>query len=45
MKKQIGVAFCPTDEKRTIATFDKLSKVWTKTSMHKFGSPKGESYI
>jgi hypothetical protein len=34
MKKQIGVAFCPTDEKRTIATFDKLSKVWITTTFN-----------
>ena len=32
MNKQIGVAFCPTDEVRTIATFDRLSQVWTSTS-------------
>ena len=32
MKKQIGVAFCPTDEKRTIATFDRIAKVWTSTA-------------
>ena len=30
MKKQIGVAFCPTDEIRTLATFDKLSGIWIK---------------
>jgi hypothetical protein len=34
MKKQIGVAFCPTDEKRTIVTFDKLSKVWATTTFN-----------
>ena len=32
MKKQIGVAFCPTDEIRTLATFDKLSRVWIRNS-------------
>jgi len=30
MNKQIGVAFCPTDEIRVLATFDKLSRVWVK---------------
>ena len=28
MRKQIGVAFCPTDEIRTIATFDPISREW-----------------
>ena len=28
MKKQIGLAFCPTDEIRTIATFDPISREW-----------------
>lgn len=31
MNKQIGVAFCPTNETRTIATFDKVAQVWTPT--------------
>ena len=30
MKKQVGVVFCPTDEIRTIATFDRIAKVWTR---------------
>lgn len=32
MNKQIGVAFCPTNEIRILATFDKLAKVWTSTA-------------
>jgi|DEB0MinimDraft_10_1074344.scaffolds.fasta_scaffold35852_2 hypothetical protein len=28
MKKQIGVAFCPTDEIRTVAILDKKSGEW-----------------
>lgn len=34
MNKQIGVAFCPTNEIRTLAIFDKLAKVWITTTFN-----------